>query len=83
MEISSKEASETIDDGSIDIIYIDASHDYESAKEDIELWFPKVKKGGMLVGHDYKIEYFGVVKAVNEKFKHFIVYNDWVWGVKK
>ena len=36
-----------------DAIYIDANHTYEAAKQDIELWYPKVRKGGMICGHDY------------------------------
>jgi hypothetical protein len=35
-----------------DIIFIDADHIYESVKKDIELSLPKVKKGGILSGHD-------------------------------
>ncbi|MBT5491708.1 class I SAM-dependent methyltransferase, partial [bacterium] len=37
----------------LDFIYIDANHTYESAKEDIQLWYPKIKVGGMISGHDY------------------------------
>ena len=34
-------------------MYIDARHDYESVKEDLEHWLPKVKLGGIVAGHDY------------------------------
>ena len=40
-------------DGSLDFVYIDGDHSYEGAKQDIRLWFPKVKKGGLIAGHDY------------------------------
>lgn len=36
-----------------DFIYIDALHDYDSVLADIQAWWPKVRKGGMLAGHDY------------------------------
>lgn len=54
---SSKIASTIFQDRSLDFVYIDANHTYECVKEDIELWYPKVKIGGYLCGHDYlKIE---------------------------
>jgi hypothetical protein len=53
---------------SLDIIYIDASHDYESVKKDILTWFPKLKKDGIICGDDYCDGWPGVIKAVNEIF---------------
>ena len=50
---SSKVASGLFNDQSLDFVYIDANHSYEFVKEDIELWYPKVKPGGWLMGHDY------------------------------
>jgi predicted O-methyltransferase YrrM len=63
----SKEASLLYKDNSLDFAFIDANHSYESVKEDIELWLPKIKSGGILAGHDYNI-WTGVNKAVHEKF---------------
>lgn len=68
---SSKEAVKQFPDKSLDWVYIDAAHDYESVKEDIELWSPKVRDGGVVMGHDYfngeyKSTQFGVKKAVDE-----------------
>ena len=40
-------------DGSFDFVYVDARHDYASAMEDIRAWWPKVRRGGILAGHDY------------------------------
>jgi hypothetical protein len=40
-------------DESLDFAYIDANHAYAFVKQDIALWWPKVKKGGWLCGHDY------------------------------
>ena len=50
---TSVEASKLYDDESLDFVFIDAAHDTESVKEDIQHWLPKVKKGGILAGHDY------------------------------
>jgi hypothetical protein len=40
-------------DESLDFVFIDANHTYKSVCEDIGLWYPKVKSGGILMGHDY------------------------------
>ena len=58
-----------IENESLDFVYIDGDHTYEGCKSDIELWLPKVKKGGYIGGHDYLAQCFlGVVTAVNEFF---------------
>jgi predicted O-methyltransferase YrrM len=61
------------EDNSIDFAFIDADHSYEAVKKDISAWFPKIKKGGILAGHDYSIAkkspHPGVAKAVNEFVK--------------
>ncbi len=55
------------EDGEYDFIYIDANHSYEGCKQDLELYLPKLRDGGMIGGHDYeKSQWPGVVKAVNE-----------------
>ena len=40
-------------DGSLDFVYIDGLHDFGSVKQDIAAWWPKVKVGGFIGGHDY------------------------------
>ncbi len=49
----------------LDLVYIDANHAYEEVKKDMEAWYPKVRKGGILSGDDYHY-YDGVVAAVDE-----------------
>jgi GT2 family glycosyltransferase len=55
------------EDNSLDFVFIDAAHDYESVKKDINAWFPKIKKGGIISGHDYAWS-DDVKKAVDEFF---------------
>jgi hypothetical protein len=54
------------EDESLDFVFIDASHDYESFKKDLTSWFPKVKIGGLIAGHDYADAYQGIMKAVQD-----------------
>jgi hypothetical protein len=53
-----------------DIIYIDASHDYDAVIADIKAWLPKVKKNGIICGDDYIDGWPGVIKAVDEMFRN-------------
>ncbi len=60
-------------DKSLDFVFIDAAHDYDSAKEDIREWSKKVRRGGIISGHDYnnglRGQPRGVKGAVNEWVK--------------
>ncbi len=52
-----------------DCVFLDADHSYEAAKADLEAWWPLVREGGVLCGHDYSNRYKHEVKrAVNEFF---------------
>jgi hypothetical protein len=53
IQAPSAEAAKSIPDGSLDWVYIDADHDYDNAKQDLLAWFPKVRHGGIVAGHDY------------------------------
>lgn len=53
-----------VSDESLDLVYLDACHTYECVIEDLNKWFPKVKKGGVIAGHDYKNRAYGVYPAV-------------------
>ena len=64
INITSTEAAKNYKDHSLELVYIDASHDYDSVRDDIRAWLPKVKKGGIISGDDYGWE--GVQRAVNE-----------------
>ena len=54
-KMTSLEAVKKFKDDSLDFVYIDANHDYSSVKNEIMAFWPKVKKGGVLAGHDYAI----------------------------
>jgi len=60
------DAARFYDDKSLDFIFIDAAHDYESVKKDLEAWLPKIKDSGIIAGHD--IHHHPIKQAVNEIF---------------
>jgi len=53
-------------------VYIDGDHTYRAVVQDLAIWWPKLKKGGIMSGDDYiksitgKGYPFGVIPAVNE-----------------
>jgi predicted O-methyltransferase YrrM len=61
-------ACKKFEDNSCDVVFIDMDHEYESVNKDIDLWFPKVKKNGIIAGHDYSGGWPGVIRAVDEHF---------------
>lgn len=65
----SVEAAKQVPDGSLDFVYIDAAHDYENVKKDLEAWTPKVRIGGVVSGDDFynfPSGKGGVMQAVTE-----------------
>jgi len=65
IDLPSNEAAKKFASHSIDLVFIDASHDYQSVFSDILIWSEKVKAGGYICGHDYNFKHKGVIKAVN------------------
>lgn len=63
-------AAKTVPDGSLDFIFIDGNHSYDAVTEDLETWSPKVRSGGFVSGHDYRVfpnkPFIHVVRAVND-----------------
>ncbi|GAB4813768.1 hypothetical protein N2152v2_000814 [Parachlorella kessleri] len=60
------EAAKQIPDGSLDYIYVDARHDYCGVMEDLETYWPKLRRGGILAGHDYLAAQDPSVKDSNQ-----------------
>lgn len=79
----STDAAFEIEDGSLDLVFIDAAHDHANVFADIRDWLPKVKKGGLLTGHDFNHKFPGVQRAVADHFNLMEVqtFPDSVWAV--
>lgn len=70
----------------LDFVYIDGNHDYDYVKKDLELYYPKLKGGGVLGGDNFEVEFHGVPRAVLEfvdakNLKLYGLDKDW-WMVK-
>ena len=80
-----REAASQFEDDSLDALFVDADHRYEFVRADIVAWLPKVKPGGLIVGHDYWNKDPGVVRAVDELFagRHELIPQTRIWHLKK
>ena len=71
MRMPSLEASKFFGNDSLDFVFIDAAHDYDNVVADLKAWYPKIKKGGVLAGHDFYPDqptWGDVYKAVKDVF---------------
>jgi Methyltransferase domain len=71
--MTGEEAATRVLDHSLDFVYLDARHDYDSVLADLESWAPKMRPGGILAGDDYFDGHvpegvFGVKSAVQDFF---------------
>ncbi len=73
---------------SLDFVYIDGNHKYGAVAMDLSLWSSRVKKGGIIAGHDYysrigKRRNRGVKYAVEGFVKTYDINNWYVLGRKR
>ncbi len=86
MYMDSVSASVIFADNILDMVFIDAEHSYKSVKEDIIVWYPKVKMGGIVCGHDWgdpiqRGGHRGVTEAIEELLeKDYKVKGASVWA---
>jgi predicted O-methyltransferase YrrM len=73
IKTTSLQATTMFENESIDFLFLDASHEYNDVKNDISAWLPKIRKKGILAGHDYQSCFPGVIIAVNESLNTFTV----------
>ncbi len=80
------EAASKLINETLDFVFIDAQHTPQAVINDINLWYPKIKNGGVMSGHDYNHPCFpGVAEAVNSFFngKSIHAEDGYVWWVIK
>ena len=67
MRMNSQEAAELLEDDSYDFVFIDGGHSMKQVLADLDSWYPKVRVGGIMAGHDSNL--FSVNFAVTSWYK--------------
>lgn len=66
LRMTSLAGLDQIPDGSLDFVYIDGDHTFDHVMLDIIHWSRKVRRGGIVAGHDYwRYPKMGVMQAVD------------------
>lgn len=84
----SVDAAKQIDDRSLDFVYLDADHSEAGLLRDLAAWFPKVREGGWITGHDWDHPHFPGVRRAVERFARRFGWTPreagpWIWSFQK
>ena len=75
--MTTTEAATHVPDASLDLVFVDADHRYESVRQDILRWLPKLTLRGVMAGHDWA--WPSVRRAVEESFADRVMVNGDIW----
>jgi len=74
----SHDAAMSYKNRSLDFIFLDGSHEYKDVLLDLQLFYPKLKRGGIIAGHDY-VNFESVWTAVHEFFNCGVLWDgSWI-----
>ena len=68
LRMDTVEAAAQFEDGSVDMVWIDTTQDYDMFMAELQAWLPKVRPGGWIAGHDYSSAAQTIGAAVHETF---------------
>jgi len=77
MKMTSMHAVKSFEDGSLDFVYIDGLHEFDSVMRDVMHWARKVRPGGIVAGHDYYPFYQGGIMPAIDAYTRAHNINDW------
>lgn len=82
LRMDTADAAAEFEDRMFDFVFVDAEHTYDGVRDDIRAWWPKVKPGGALCGHDYRNKFPGVKAAVDELRRRVTIGVDSTWLIR-
>ena len=85
LHISSQEFVRTIEDESLDFVFIDGDHSYEAALKDFENYYPKIKNGGIFAGHDIQLNsiHTALTHFLKERYDQVSIVSNSAWYLRK
>lgn len=60
----SRHMAKRVPDRVLGLLYLDGNHSFEGVTEDLQIWYDKVVPGGIVAGHDFLNDAYGVQDAV-------------------
>jgi len=75
---SSTNVAKTFELASVDFIFLDGNHHSPFIDEDLQIWYPVLKSGGCIAGHDY-VDSKDVERAVNNLFQQNVIQDGSCW----
>jgi Methyltransferase domain len=83
IDMSSPAASVLYDDESLDFVWIDGNHHNGGPTRDVEAWWPKLKLGGYMGGHDFTMDQIrnAVNNVVLTKYKNPVTLHPGWWTI--
>lgn len=80
LKMTSEEASKLFEDKSLDFVYIDGLHTVENVLKDLTLWYPKIKDGMYIGGHDWTWSEVQTAfkKFFNRTLPHEYIADEWI-----
>lgn len=61
-------------DESLDFVFLDDNHEQAHVARELEAWWPKIRQGGMLAGHDFDMSSVGMAVIGWARQNHSTVY---------
>lgn len=81
VKANSDDAVKLFDNCSVDFCFIDADHTPHVVLSDIQRWWPKIKPGGILGGHDYQAPLGRVVDSFARENRVKVFSRGTCWGI--
>ena len=81
LRLLTTEAARHVADGSLDFVFVEATHTYAALASDLDAWLPKLRPGGLVSGHDYHPHWDdgGVMRCVDERLPTRWLADDSCW----